>query len=133
MAFFDLSIVGSDTASDFAALVRASSRTKAVGLLLPECKRDHGRYNTPGFANVALVLLSRDGARLWKDRRTLPLAAKLVAAFEKIRREVTFGAEARDIEGQLNALGARFAKRYRRERVARGQSPNLRPRKARKA
>jgi len=51
MGFMDLSIVGSDTASDLAWKIEREITT----ILKDELKEKHFKYNTPSFLNVAFI------------------------------------------------------------------------------
>ncbi len=54
MGFMDLTIGGSDNASDFTSEVVETVRKKCI----KELKNEANEYNTPGYINVALLLKS---------------------------------------------------------------------------
>ena len=66
MGYTDISIYGSDMASDTNAIVgEATDNLEKLSILTVEVSNPHNCYNTPGPVNVALCLLDGNGQHLF--------------------------------------------------------------------
>lgn len=106
MGFMNITLGGSDAASDLAWIVNnwikgvEGNATKSymapkpineiIVLLDKELSKDYGPYNTPGIINVALVLTDGNKASYLKeDSNFKPLVEKIIVGLEKMIKEFT--------------------------------------------
>lgn len=91
MGYMDISICGSDRASDLNETIKRCSGGKfvAIAILQKELKEVYNCYNTQGCVNVALVLTEGAGKKLfadYKDERYEQLVSSTLEAMGHLRK-----------------------------------------------